>query len=98
MNPCIAAQFDDGGELASIWDYDPPGDLAGSGAWNVLRELATTLSRYSKPVTLPTHKDSDPEKQGSPCRVYICISFEPAQAPREFHTRATSWKCASALI
>ena len=41
-----AVQFDDGKELASIWDYDPPKDLAGSGAWNVLRELATTLSRY----------------------------------------------------
>ena len=37
-------QFDDGKELASIWDYDPPGDL-GSGAWTVLRELATTLGR-----------------------------------------------------
>ena len=46
-------QFDDGGELASIWDYDPPGDLAGSGAWNILRELATTLSRYGIAVSLP---------------------------------------------
>ena len=41
-----AVQFDDGKELASIWDYDPPGDLAGSGAWTVLRELATTLGRH----------------------------------------------------
>ena len=43
---CTPVQFDDGEELASIWDYDPPGDLAGSGAWNILRELATTLNRY----------------------------------------------------
>ena len=50
-NSYTAAQFDDGGELASIWDYDPPVDLAGSGAWNVLRELATTLSRYGVSLT-----------------------------------------------
>ena len=42
----IFLQFPDGDqELASIWDYDPPGDMASSGAWVVLRELATTLNR-----------------------------------------------------
>lgn len=49
---CTPVQFDNGEELASIWDYDPPGDLAGSGAWNVLRELATTLNRYMAWVAL----------------------------------------------
>ena len=40
------AQYEkDGKELSSIWDYDPPGDVASTGAWVVLRELATTLSR-----------------------------------------------------
>ena len=32
---------DDG---ASIWDWTPPGDLAETAAWKVLRELAMTLS------------------------------------------------------
>ena len=45
-------QFNDGKELASIWDYDPPGDLAGSGAWTVLRELATTLGRHGTGLLL----------------------------------------------
>ena len=36
---------EEGNELQSIWDYDPPGDVASTGAWRVLRELATTLSR-----------------------------------------------------
>lgn len=36
---------DDGKELSSIWEYDPPGDVANTGAWAVLRELATTLNR-----------------------------------------------------
>jgi hypothetical protein len=34
-------------ELGSIWDYDPPSDMAGSGAWVVLRELATTMNRWT---------------------------------------------------
>ena len=38
---------DDKQELGSIWDYEPPGDMAGSGAWVVLRELATTMNRCS---------------------------------------------------
>lgn len=33
---------DDG---ASIWDWTPPGDLAETAAWKVLRELAMTLSK-----------------------------------------------------
>ncbi|BDA47245.1 probable Sn1-specific diacylglycerol lipase alpha [Coccomyxa sp. Obi] len=35
---------DDQEQLGSIWDYEPPGELAGSGAWVVLRELATTMN------------------------------------------------------
>lgn len=36
------AAADDG---ASIWDWTPPGDLAETAAWKVLRELAMTLSK-----------------------------------------------------
>ena len=34
---------------ASIWDWTPPGDLAETGAWKVLRELAMTLSKCALP-------------------------------------------------
>ncbi len=33
-------------DLSSVWDWQPPGDLGGSGAWTVVRELALTLSRW----------------------------------------------------
>ena len=33
-------------DKTSIWDWTPPGDLAETGAWKVLRELAMTLSKY----------------------------------------------------
>ena len=47
---------EEGNELQSIWDYDPPGDVASTGAWRVLRELATTLVRFGRccPIWLPT--------------------------------------------
>ncbi len=32
-------------DKSSIWDWTPPGDLAETGAWKVLRELAMTLSK-----------------------------------------------------
>ena len=32
---------------SSIWDWTPPGDLAETGTWKVLRELAGTLSKYA---------------------------------------------------
>lgn len=32
---------------SSIWDWTPPGDLAETGTWKVLRELAGTLSKYT---------------------------------------------------
>ncbi|CAK0787789.1 hypothetical protein CVIRNUC_011011 [Coccomyxa viridis] len=51
-------KFNDGKELASIWDYDPPGDLAGSGAWTVLREIATTLGSANE--IFPELKDLPP--------------------------------------
>ena len=35
----------DGDDGASIWDWTPPGDLAETAAWKVLRELAMTLSK-----------------------------------------------------
>ena len=38
-------------DKSSIWDWTPPGDLAETGAWKVLRELAMTLSK-SVPCTL----------------------------------------------
>lgn len=46
---------------SSIWDWTPPGDLAETGTWKVLRELAGTLSKYAvicctldTPLTHPT--------------------------------------------
>ena len=33
---------------SSIWDWTPPGDLAETGAWKVLRELAMTLTKYAQ--------------------------------------------------
>ena len=56
-----AADDDDG---ASIWDWTPPGDLAETAAWKVLRELAMTLSRSEIPPwflmgqLLTNHKQS----------------------------------------
>ncbi|KAL3160591.1 hypothetical protein ABBQ32_010523 [Trebouxia sp. C0010 RCD-2024] len=51
---------DDG---ASIWDWTPPGDLAETAAWKVLRELAMTLSKSKDHMPalrrldpLPTHE------------------------------------------
>ncbi len=38
-------------DKSSIWDWTPPGDLAETGAWKVLRELAMTLSKLV-PCTL----------------------------------------------
>ena len=34
-------------KASSIWDWTPPGDLAETGTWKVLRELAGTLSKYT---------------------------------------------------
>ncbi|DBA89266.1 hypothetical protein WJX77_010917 [Trebouxia sp. C0004] len=50
-------------DKSSLWDWTPPGDLAETGAWKVLRELAMTLSKskdhmpaLSKLEPLPTHE------------------------------------------
>ena len=48
ITPFVLQFPDDKQELGSIWDYDPPSDMAGSGAWVVLRELATTMNRCSQ--------------------------------------------------
>ena len=42
----LSQEPDDGGN-SSIWDWEPPGDLAETGAWKVLRELAMTLTKYA---------------------------------------------------
>ena len=39
------AEQETGSKDASIWDWTPPGDLAETGAWKVLRNLAMTLSK-----------------------------------------------------
>lgn len=58
----LSQEPDDGGS-SSIWDWEPPGDLAETGAWKVLRELAMTLTKgkehlpaLSKIDPLPTHE------------------------------------------
>lgn len=38
--------------LDSIWQWDPPGELGESGAWQVVKALASTLSKYAPPVSL----------------------------------------------
>ena len=47
QNQQSLSQDPDDGDKSSIWDWEPPGDLAETGAWKVLRELATTLTKYA---------------------------------------------------
>lgn len=41
----------------SIWDWTPPGDLAETGTWKVLRELAGTLSKYAAHKVLQLRRE-----------------------------------------
>jgi len=52
-------------DLSSVWDWQPPGDLGGSGAWTVVRELALTLSRW-------------PPRPPPPLFMHVCRGGLPA--------------------
>lgn len=84
-------QFNDGKELASIWDYDPPGDLAGSGAWTVLRELATTLGRHGTGSLLTAHPVT-----GAKC-AFGCIQRKAHESILQNYMLAVAALCQSAM-
>ncbi len=65
-------------DLSSVWDWQPPGDLGGSGAWTVVRELALTLSRW-------------PPRPPPPRFMYVCGRWSVCGLPMLGSRGAAKW-------
>ena len=71
-------------DKSSIWDWTPPGDLAETGAWKVLRELAMTLSKSvsctlkllfgPKNLLLPRHAAYPTDPSASAAELQFALS------------------------